>query len=165
MRGHKKFLLACVGFAILAVVFVALTISAIPAVEVLDERGHRLALIPAENGIFVHRYIHSIHKTAVDEEFRINGDSLELFRLRYDTYGVGMPSDGGDGFRIENNRFVVDLKRSFKKIDIRVSHLPGHGIEVNGSFHPFTEWVPAESLVTLRARKRYVFLLRRKAHL
>jgi hypothetical protein len=168
MYGRKKLLLVGTSiavFAALAMLSITLAVSTIPAIEILDGSGHRLELLPIEDGVFVHRYIHSIHKTAVDEEFMISGGTLELFRLRYDTYGVGMPSDGGERFRIEDNRFVVDMKRSFKRLDIRVSHLPGHGIEANGIFHPFTEWVPAESLITLKAGTRYLFFARRKARL
>lgn len=136
----------------------------IPAIILLDERGARLARIALEDSRFVHRYMHSIHKTPVDEEFYVEGDSLELIRLRYDTYGVGMPSDSGDGFRIEDGRFVVDLHRSFKRLDIRVSHLPGHGIVANGDFLPFTTWVEPESVIVLKAGIVFPNFSRRKAH-
>lgn len=124
---------------------------AVPAVQILDAEGARLATIALDDGRFVHRYIHSIHGTQVDEEFLVEGDSLELVRLRYDTYGIGMPSDAGDGFRLEDGRFVLDLHRSFKRLDIRVSHLPGHGIVANGIFLPFTTWAEVEDVVVLKA--------------
>lgn len=150
------------ALAITALMITVIHVSAVPALELYDGEGRKKATIPLEGGAFVHRYIHSIHKTPVDEEFIISGKKLELVRLRYDTYGVGMPTDGGEAFRIENNRFVVDMKRTFEKIDIRVSHVAGHGLFYNGTFHPFTEWVPVESLITLRARSKYMIIFRRK---
>ncbi len=132
-----------------------------PRLEILDESGSRLDSLVLVDGRFSHVYTHSIHLSRVDEEFRIAGNSLELLRLRYDSYGVGMPSDGGDAFRIEDGRFVVDMKRSFERLDIRVSHLPGHGIESGGIFRPFTDWVPPESLIRLKAGKRLSYSMRR----
>lgn len=165
--GNRKLFFAALFVAILAIVpsaIVATSISVLPAIVLFDGGGRKIATLSLEDGRFVHRYIHSIHKTPVDEEFKVSGTTLELERVRYDSYGVGMPSDGGDAFRIEDNRFVVDMSRSFKRLDIRVSHLPGHGLIMDGVFHPFTEWVPAEALITLRAGKKVSIFARRKAH-
>ncbi|HEY9054559.1 MAG TPA: DUF1850 domain-containing protein [Rectinemataceae bacterium] len=132
-----------------------------PCLEILDESGSKLESVPLPDGLFSHVYTHSIHLSRVDEEFRIAGNSLELLRLRYDSYGVGMPSEGGEDFRIEDGRFVVELKRSFPKVQIRISHLPGHGLEFGGTFRPFTEWAPPESLIQLDAGKRLSYSMRR----
>jgi hypothetical protein len=99
--------------------------------------------------------------TPVDEEFIVSNGSLILRRLRYDSYGVGMPTDGGESFRIEDNRFVIDMERSFKRIPIRVSHLPGHGVEIDGKFFPFLEFAPSESLITLEAGNAFMSFFRR----
>ncbi len=165
--GNRNPFFAAIFVAALTIIPPAILASAIsirPAIMIFSGEGRKLASIPVMEEGFVHRYIHSIHKTPVDEEFVISGDTLELVRVRYDTYGVGMPSDGGDAFRIEDNRFVVDMHRSFKKLDIRVSHLPGHGIVYDGSFHPFTEWATVESSITLKAGVKVLIFSRRKAH-
>lgn len=148
---------------ILVLAIAAASIAMVPAIEMFDGQGKKIASIPVTDGRFAHHYIHSIHKTPVDEEFEIHGTTLELTRLRYDTYGVGMPSDGGEAFRIEDNRFVVDMTRKFERIDIRVSPTPGHGLVIGGVLHPFTDWVPVESLVTLRAGTRASIFSRREA--
>jgi hypothetical protein len=148
---------------ILAAAIIALSITALPAIEVFNDQGKKIASIPVSDGRFAHHYIHSIHKTPVDEEFEIHGKTLELVRLRYDTYGVGMPSDGGEAFHIEDNRFVVDMTRKFERIDIRVSPIAGHGLVIGGVLHPFTDWVPVESLVTIRAGTRLSMFSRREA--
>lgn len=167
MRGGNGKLFAAIIAAFLliaAAAMLAASVSALPALLLYDGEGQKLANLPLEGGGFVHRYIHSIHKTPVDEEFIVSGKKLELVRLRYDAYGVGMPSDGGEAFRIEDGRFVVDMRRSFTRLDIRVSHISGHGLVIDGSFRPFTEWVPAESLITLKAGRRITIFSRRKAH-
>jgi len=164
-RNRKYFFAAIIAAILLIAVALAFFVSTSPALLLFDSDGQMLAKLPLGEEGFVHRYIHSIHKTPVDEEFIVSGKKLELVRLRYDTYGVGMPSDGGESFRIEDNRFVIDMSRFFSRLDIRVSHIAGHGILIDGSFHPFTDWVPAESLITLIAGSGITIFSRRKAHL
>lgn len=164
--GNRKVLVAAIITTFFLAIVVALpNIKTVPALLLLDHKGKKLAELPLEHGGFIHHYIHSIHTTPVDEEFVVTGSNLELVRVRYDSYGVGMPSDGGEAFRIEDNRFVVDMHRSFTHLDIRVSYLADHGVSIEGSFHPFTEWVPLESSITLKAGKMVLFFPRRKAHL
>lgn len=164
--GNRKYFFAAAMAALLILsVAMVLSISTEPLLLLFDGDGRKVAALPLEGGGFVHRYIHSIHKTPVDEEFIVSGRKLELIRLRYDSYGVGMPSDAGEAFRIEDNRFVIDLHRTFDRLDIRVSNVSGHGVLADGVFHDFTEWVPAEYVITLKAGTRITFFSRRKAHL
>lgn len=147
--------------AVLAAVVFQPRIVTLPLLLLKNGNGSIAASVALPGGHFVHRYVHSIHRTQVDEEFRVEDGKLVLFRLRYDTYGVGMPNDAGEGFRVEGGRFILDMHRSFSSIAMRVSPVPGDGIlqgamdlspepeTVTGKFHPFTEWVPAESLITL----------------
>ncbi len=122
----------------------------VPTLDIYDSRGDRLASLLLSDGIFVHSYIHSINKTRVDEFLRVDGNAFVLYELRYDSYGVGMPSGAEDGFRLENGRFVLAMHREFTRIDVWISPVPGHGVVIGGELHPFTEWAPREQLLTLR---------------
>ena len=102
----------------------------VPVLIIKNSQNKTVARLPLYDGQFIHHYIHSIHKTAVDEYFQIKGRNLELFQVKYDTYGVGMPSDGGEAFTIEDGRFVVKMHRTFSNIPIRVSIIPQHGVIV-----------------------------------
>jgi hypothetical protein len=119
--------------------------------------GRRLAALPLIEGRFDHVFIHSIHLTPVEERFVVEADAkggtdLRLFELRYQSLGVGMPSDAEGGFRLENGRFILTMNRVFKKIPVMVSVVPGHGVTVGQVFHPFTEWVESEDLIFLTGR-------------
>jgi len=93
----------------------------------------------------------------VDEYFEVHGTTLELTKVKYDTYGVGMPSDGGEGFSIEDGRFVVFMHRTFSSIPIGVSIVPDHGVIIGETLLPFTRWVPQESAITLSAGRMLTF--------
>lgn len=114
-----------------------------------DAGGRILATVPLPDGHFSLRFIHSIHRTRVDEYYRTSGDVLELYELRYDTYGTGMPSGEEEGFRLEDGRFVVTLHRRFPSIELWVSPVPGHGLDVGDTVYDFTGWVLPETRIRL----------------
>jgi len=152
-----------IGFGIFATVIigVAISIRSVPALIIKDNSGAIIARLPLYDSSFVHHYVHSVHKTPVDEYFEVQRNTLELVKVKYDTYGVGMPSDGGEGFSIENGRFVVAIHRAFSSIPIRVSIVPDHGVIIEGTLFPFTQWVPKESAITLSAGRMLIFRHRR----
>lgn len=151
MRRSRFIIAALLVTAAFAAGITFVMLPAHPALLLQDAHGARLAGIPLKDGGFTHEYVHSIHKTPVQEFFRVHPESgmLVLYRLEYDSYGVGMPSDGGDAFRLENGKFIVDLHREFDSLPMRVSPVPGDGIRVDGIFHPFTEWVQEGDLVVI----------------
>jgi len=86
---------------ILALLAFALSVRFVPALVIKDSKGATIVRLPLYDGQFIHHFIHSVHTTPVDEYFEVHGTTLELTKVKYDTYGVGMPSDGGEGFSIE----------------------------------------------------------------
>jgi hypothetical protein len=137
----------------------------VPTLVLRDEVGNVKARIECPEGRFVHRYVHSIHRSDVDEEYEIEQDgTLHLTATRFDTLGVGIPYDAGKGFSQEGGRFVLRLDRSFRSLPIRVSPLAGHLVIVGDKKYPFTEWFAPEDLVVVEAkllRRRYLSAVRR----
>lgn len=138
----------------------------IPELLVTAPGGKLLAAFRPRDGRFEHVFVHSVHLTPVEELFQIESDGkggarLHLYELRYESSGVGMPSDAEGGYRLEGGKFVLRMDRGFAEIPLRVSIVPGHGIVVDGSFHPFTDWAPPESPLVLRARIVRVIQTRR----
>jgi len=154
-RG-KKLLLGCL-ILIIALSVIAMNLRIVSVLILKNGQNKTVARLPLYDGQFIHHYIHSVHKTAVDEYFQIKGRNLELFQVKYDTYGVGMPSDGGEAFTIEGGRFVVKMHRTFSNIPIRVSIVPQHGVIVENELLPFTMWMLPESEVILSAGRMLIF--------
>jgi hypothetical protein len=149
------------GVCIFAVGLVlALALEKIPILVVSYEEG-RDERIVLRDGTFVHHFIHSIHTTAVDEYFTVEGNRLTLTGVAYDSYGVGMPTDEGLSFTLKDNRFYLRMERFFDRLDIRVSHVPDHGLVIDGELHPFVVRTKPETLVTLRAGRRFSISFRR----
>lgn len=133
-----------------------------PRLAVLDRQGRELAELDLPGGRFSQRFLHSFHLTPVEEFFRIEADgSLRLYELRYESCGVGMPTEEEGGYRLEDGVFVLAMDRSFKNIPIFVSIVPGHGLAAEGEFHPFADWAAPEELVILLGRTKPTLRIRR----
>ena len=158
VRGNSEKLKVAVIFAVLLLVcgFLALfLLQRIPSLSIYDEHGRLLKKMPLPDGEFVHHYIHSIHKTPVDEVFIVKSSDLILTQVKYDSYGVGMPTDEGEGFTLQDGRFLVNLQRTFKQIDVRVSPVPDHGIIIGDILYRFTDWTGVEDLLMLKPSVSY----------
>ncbi|MBL8965681.1 MAG: DUF1850 domain-containing protein [Spirochaetaceae bacterium] len=133
-----------------------------PRLAVLDRKGRELAEIDLPGGRFSQRFLHSFHLTPVEEFFRIEADGgIRLYELRYESCGVGMPTEAEGGYRLEDGVFVLAMDRSFKNIPLFVSIVPGHGLAAEGNFRPFTDWAAPEELVILQGRTKPTLRIRR----
>lgn len=160
MQKIAVFLGALVLICLLLSLFV---VHQFPALALYDEHGKLLKKFPLPDGTFIHHYIHSIHKTPVDEFFTVANGELLLTQVRYDSYGVGMPTDEGDSFTLEDGRFIVNLRRTFTQIDLRVSPVPDHGIMIEDTLYRFADFAAIEDLLVLRPSVSYLLRLGRKS--
>jgi hypothetical protein len=151
-RAGMAAAVAAAVVAAIAVLFLCLRVET--RLLVSDGEGRRLATLVLPDGRFDHVFIHSFHLTPVEERFRIERAGLfrarlRLFELRYESLGVGMPEDAEGGFRLEDGKFVLQMDRSFDRIPILVSIVPGHGIVTAAGFRPFAEWTRLAGRITL----------------
>lgn len=158
VRGNSEKRKVAVFFTVFLLVCglsALLFLQQIPSLSIYDEHGKLLKKMLLPDDEFVYHYIHSIHKTPVDEVFIVKNGELILTQVKYDSYGVGMPTDEGDGFTLQDGRFIVNLRRMFKKIDLRVSPVPDHGIIIGDTLYRFTDWANIEDLLVLKPSVSY----------
>jgi hypothetical protein len=162
---------ACAAAVIMAAAALFLEPVQQPFLVVSDGGGKRLAEIRLPQGRFDHVFVHSFHLTPVVERFRVGrrvdeagaeGKAvLRLYELRYQSSGVGMPSDAELGYRLEDGFFVLAMDRAFDAIPLRVSVVDGHGLRIEGSFTPFTKWAPKEGALILSGELKRGIRIRR----
>ncbi len=142
------------GAAVLAGLALLLVLPRVPTLVLRDGRGAVVARIPCEGGGFVHRYVHSVHLSEVDEEYSIERNGiLHLTASRFDTLGVGIPYDEECGFSLLDGRFELRMDRRYPSLPVRVSPLSGHAILTGGREYPLTDWFAPGDLVVLTARR------------
>lgn len=163
---NKKTAIAIVALAAVAIAVFALSLRFEAELVLRDGKGRQLAALPLPHGRFEHVFIHSFHLSPVEERFALEREGisrarLRLYELRYQDLGTGMPDDAELGYRLEKGVFILSMDRRFDRISIMVSILDGHGIVVDGVFHPFTDWVPKEARIILEGRYALVYRFRR----
>lgn len=95
-----------------------------PLLVVESEQGALLYAEKAYAGmpVTIH-FIHSVQKTPVEEELRVDDElsGFVLDRTRYESFGVGLPFLASDGdFRAEGDHFVMEgMERRFRHLALR----------------------------------------------
>lgn len=81
----------------------------------------RIAL-PASDPTFTLRYVHSVTRTPVDEDYRVDGSTIVQTAIRFAQHGPGLPTeaDAGASWRVDANGITVTMNRRHETIAMRV---------------------------------------------
>lgn len=123
--------------------------------------SEKVLMVP--QGSFTIRYIHSVHKTPVEEWFTISADNtLILYEIRYFSLGVGMPyeSEGGIFSNHEGQYRLTGLHREFSLISLWASEIPAQTIIIEGQTYPLLKLFKTDQALQISA-KDVVRLVRR----
>ena len=126
IRSSRK-----IKFIFIALILLALTASVVKKGKVIvieDKQSGVYEEIYLEDNSFVLSYTHSVHKTIFEEYFIVTQDNMFLLQKNvFDSFGVGSPYiDNFENFRIENNKFVYILNKTFEDINMIISPIPEH---------------------------------------
>lgn len=110
------------------------------------------------------RFLHSVHRTPVEEQFRIMQDhSIMLEQVRYETYGVGNPSEPqpGEVFRMENGTLILEqMKRRFPEIQLRIGQkVANHELVLDGRRLPLSTCSAPGSRVLMKVKRVSLWML------
>ncbi|MBN8208742.1 DUF1850 domain-containing protein [Bacillus sp. NTK071] len=122
------------------------------------ESGKVIAYMPFEDdpSSFDIRYTHSVHKTPVQESYYIaQSGEIVQYELAYETFGVGMPSNAGEGERFvqdEDGYKIKDMNRQFPSIDLRTGKVvANHILLVQGKEIELSTFIKPGSRVHLES--------------
>lgn len=126
-----------------AVAAVWIWASTIPVLLISQTPGGRVLFqSPVDQGSrFSLAYIHSIHRTPVEELFVINGKrEIVLDAMIFESYGVGMPSslEGHETFRMEDGKMRIEnIDRTLQSFDLRIGQvIANHKLLLRGQEIP-----------------------------
>ncbi|HZG85323.1 DUF1850 domain-containing protein [Paenibacillus sp.] len=136
------------------------------SLTVTEEETNELALAVSvrPGDTFGIRFIHSVHRTPVEETYRIDANSvMVLERVVYETYGVGNPSgaEPGQRFRIEDGKLIVEsFGRTFDVIRLRIGQkVANHELIADGVSVPLANVSEPGSRVRIEIKKLSVWRL------
>ncbi|MED1862321.1 DUF1850 domain-containing protein [Fictibacillus nanhaiensis] len=106
-------------------------------------------------------YIHSIHKTPVREIYQVHHEKIRQTEMRFQEFGVGMPSGAAEGevFTQKGENYVLtNMKRTFPSLDIRIGQIiANHTLLLNDNEYPFSAFSEKGSWVRIKVVKLNVW--------
>jgi len=129
-------------------------------VLVEQDTGKKIT-IQLPQSMFQLRYIHSVHRTPVEEMFSITeDDKLVLYEIRYSSLGIGMPyeTEGGVFSNQEGQFRLTGLRKEFSVINIRASEITAQTIIVAGQDYPLLDMFQPDSALQISASAKLMLV-------
>lgn len=123
------------GILLALVVCSAGVAAAVPSERVLvvesADTGERLLSVPVESGSNVTlSYTHSVEKTPVVDIYTVNGSRLDNTKMRFKSYGWGLPSR--ENVELRDGWFVFDPDRSYEEFYVQPGRVADHRLIIDG---------------------------------
>lgn len=118
-------------------------------------------VLQVPHGRFEINYIHSVHKTPVEEMFYISEDNvLVLYEIRYSSLGIGMPYESEGGvFSNQGGQFhLTGLHKEFPTINLRASAIPAQTIGVDGQMYPLLKLFKPDNALQISAKQKLMLV-------
>lgn len=125
-------------------------------IEDLDNQKKNEVFLPEKT--FTLGYIHSVLLTPAEEYFRVEkGNELMLYKTIYESFGVGLPYSQEEwDFEIKGDKFILNIKRPFPSIKMRISPIPKHWLGVGETRYELMDFVEKpDDLVEIYAVDRW----------
>lgn len=154
--------------AVLLIAFLFTTIRNEKVLVIEDIDNPKKVSLILEDGRFSLGYIHSVLLTPAVEYFTVAEDnSLMLYKTIYESFGVGLPFSKEDGeFEIDGDKFILKVERKFPDLNMRISPIPQHWLEIEGSRYEMLDLIEKpEDLIRLYAEDRWVFSFLTKSYI
>lgn len=98
----------------------------------LVETGEPLATVPVDEGTPVTlAYTHSVERSPVEEVYTVTGTRLDQTRMRFRSYGWGLPAR--EEVELVDGWFVFDPDRAYDEVVVSTGAIAGHELRVGGT--------------------------------
>lgn len=136
--GRRRRALAAVAAAVAVAVTLASVAAATPTGLVLvvedADTGERYVTQEVDGGSTVAlEYMHSVEKSRVYDEYRVDGRTLVNTRMEFESYGWGLPS--GADVRTVDGTFVYEPAEPIAELDsllVSPGRIAGHTLLIDG---------------------------------
>jgi len=127
----------------------------LPFLIAADQDHHPVLIFPLlTEKKFSLGYVHSVHKTPVEENFTVRfGNRMILISTSFDTLGVGIPFDSNEGQLVnQNGRFLLtNINRQFREINLKAVPLAHQSITFKNRHYAFSDFFASGSPIRLKA--------------
>ncbi|MCU4751712.1 DUF1850 domain-containing protein [Halobacteria archaeon AArc-curdl1] len=98
------------------------------------ETGETLLEIPVEDRDTVTlAYTHSVEKTTIEDVYVVDGTTLRMTEMRFQSHGAGLPSD--ESVHRDGEWFVVDRDDRYETVRVAPGAIAGHELVLERDQH------------------------------
>ncbi|MCF2165626.1 DUF1850 domain-containing protein [Halobacterium salinarum] len=136
-----------VAASVLAVLTVIAAVVPAGTVLVADDTDtdQRYLTVPVSEGSTVAlEYTHSVERSRVYEAYAVRGETLEMTRAEFESYGWGFPSAAN--VTIENGTFVYSPDRNATVLTVSPGRIAGHTLHVDDRSYDLVSVTDAQSV-------------------
>jgi|AntRauTorcE11897_2_1112592.scaffolds.fasta_scaffold04451_3 hypothetical protein len=143
--------------------YVAATQSQSVLVVADADTGTQLRTIPVDDGTTVTlTYTHSVEKTPVQDQYTVDGATLDNTRMRFKSYGWGLPATAN--VTLQDGWFVYDPDRRYDAITIQTGTVAGHELVVDETTYDLVELADGDAVTITVERRPHLSILTRPTH-
>jgi len=128
------------------------------------EKGGRVVayLLISQGDTFAIRYTHSIHRSDVEETYKVLADgTIEQIALTYEDTAVGMPANAapGEAFTLRNGKYyITGMERKLPSIWLSIGRVvANHRVVYKGKTVALKTVIPPGSIVRIRVIRLSLF--------
>lgn len=84
-------------------------------------------------------YTHSVEKTPVADVYTVDGTTLRMTRMEFDSYGAGLPANAPVERAADGQGYVYELNRTYDRIAVSPGERAGHRLVIDGERYDLVE--------------------------
>lgn len=110
------------------------------ALVVVSDGGKVLLSEPVTDETTVRlEYTHSVEKTPVADVYVVEGTTLRMIRMEFDSYGAGLPADAPVERAPDGDGYVYELNRTYERLDVSPGERAGHRLVIDDARYDLVE--------------------------
>ena len=107
---------------------------------VASDGGKVLLTEPVTDGTTVRlEYTHSVEKTPVADVYVVDGTTLRMTHMEFDSYGAGLPANAPVERAADGRGYVYELNRTYDRLEVSPGERAGHRLVVDDARYDLVE--------------------------
>lgn len=131
----------------MVVLVLALSVTAVATVPtseralvVTSDDGKVLLTEPVTDDTTVRlEYTHSVEKTAVADVYTVDGTTLRMTHMEFDSYGAGLPSNAPVERAADGEGYVYELDETYDRLAVSPGERAGHRLVIDDTRYDLVE--------------------------
>ncbi|MFS0556179.1 DUF1850 domain-containing protein [Brevibacillus sp. 179-C9.3 HS] len=162
-KGRGRTLFRLFSFSLLfLVIYIGISLPLIPALVIRDTQSNQVVWSAdiQEDATFGIRWTHSIHRSNIEERYRIVDDQIILSEMSFHDYGIGMENElaPGEELIMADGQFHIrNMQRSFPALRLFIGQVrANHTLLFAGQEIPLGLLDKPGEAITIQAEKRSI---------